>query len=165
MIMSSLRGRPIYNKTHHHDEYNVTLYYDSDLASNDTRDLIDRLNKKSSTMAHTKEKEENRRTKNKGRFSDVEFGKLEPLDIMQELLFHKDFGTFSLKTNHLDLNSLTNPSYIQDAKRSSSVLNHTSDNSAAYMRDVYSLESLLFINHLALQMLHGVLDLINNLGP
>ena len=159
----NFRGRPVYSKTFHYDGYRVILYHDSDLASYETADLIDRLNKKNATMTLAREKEAIRRKKGKSRLSDVELDKLDPVDIPQMLRSCTGIGTFILKTNRLDLNSQQVHHLYktrQEIEQTFKSYDNTLDCSASYMRDIYSLEAWLFINHLALQMLYRVLDLI-----
>jgi len=163
----NFRGRPVYSKTYPHDGYRVILYYDSDLASHETADLINRHNKKNTTMALAWQKEESRREKGKGRLSDVELDKLEPVDITEVLRGRNEIGTFSLRTNRLDLNSQQVYHLYktrQEIEQTFKFYDNTLDSNASYMRDIHSLEAWLFINHLALQMLYGALDLISAQG-
>ena len=160
----NFRGRPVYSKTYRHDSYHVILYHDSELASNETADLIDRLNKKNSTIALARQKEELRRKKGKGKLSDVELDKLSPVDIPEMLRGCQSIGTFVLKTNRLDLNSQQIHHLYktrQEIEQTFKSYDNTLDCNASYMRDIHSFEAWLFINHLALQMLYGVLDLIS----
>jgi len=163
----NFRGRPVYSMTYRCDGYHVILYYDSELASNETADLIDRHNKKNAAMALTRQKEEVRREKGKGRLSDVELDKLEPVNITEVLRSYKEIGTFILRTNRLDLNSQQVHHLYktrQEIEQTFKSYDNTLDCSASYMRDIHSFEAWLFINHLALQMLYRMLDLISACG-
>jgi len=145
----------------------VILYHDTELSSNETADLVDRLNKKNGTMDLARQKEETRREKGKSRLSDVELDKLKPVDIPEMLRISKGIGTFILKTNRLDLNSQQVHHLYktrQEIEQTFKSYDNTLDCSASYMRDIHSFEAWLFINHLALQMLYGILDLISTQG-
>jgi len=68
-----------------------------------------------------------------------------------------------LKTTRLDLNC--SQVYMlyktrQEIEQSCKVYDNTLDNSASYMRDHYSFEAWLFINHFALQLLYDSLDVV-----
>ncbi len=161
------RGHPIYGKTYIRDNCQVYLYYDTALASNETADLVDRLNKKNATAEHARKKEEARRSKGKGRLSDVQLKKLSPLNLTEAVQEHTGIGTFVLQTNRSDLNCQqvhhlykTRQEIEQTFKSYDTVL----EGSASYMQDLHALEAWLFINHLALQMLYGVIDRIAAAG-
>jgi len=157
------RGHPIYAKTFIREGYQVYLFNDTALASNETADLIDRLNKQNATIEQARKKEEARRAKGKGKLSDEKLGSLKPLDLSEVLQDRKGIGTFVLQTNRGDLNCQqvhllykTRQEIEQTFKSYDTVL----DSSASYLQDLHALEAWLFINHLALQMLYGILDRI-----
>jgi transposase len=163
----NFRGRPVYSRTYRYEGHQVILYHDTELSSNETADLVDRLNKKNGTMDLARQKEETRRGKGKPRLSDVELDKLKPVDIPEMLRISKGIGTFVLKTNRLDLNSQQVHHLYktrQEIEQTFKSYDNTLDCSASYMRDIHSFEAWLFINHLALQMLYGILDLISTQG-
>jgi hypothetical protein len=98
------RGHPIYVKTFIREGYHVYLFNDTALASNQTADLIDRLNKQNATIENARKKEEARHVKGKGKLSDEKLASLKPLDLSEVLQDRKGICTFVLHTNRGDLN-------------------------------------------------------------
>ncbi|MCF7946778.1 MAG: transposase [Spirochaetia bacterium] len=159
----TFRGHPVYAKTYTRDGYQVILYHDTSLANNETADLIDRLNKKNASKEVARQKEQARRKKGKGKLNDKEFGKLIPIDVTKTVQEHIWAGCFILQTNRMDLNiQQVHQLYKtrQEIEQTFKSYDNTLDSSSSYMRDVHSSEAWLFINHLALQMLYGILDRI-----
>jgi transposase len=163
----TFRGHPVYCKTFTREGYNVFLYHDAALASNETADFVDRLNKKNASKDLARQKEDKRRQNGKGKLSDSELENLSPVDVTASVREHKWIGTFILQTNRLDLNCQQIHHLYktrQEIEQTFKSYDNTLDNSFSYMRNLHALEAWLFINHLALQMLYGVLDHIAAYG-
>ena len=98
--------------------------------------------------------------KDKGRLSREEYERLAPVDVAEALQSHRGNGTFILKTNRSELNG-AQAYYLyktrQDIEQAFKSYDDTLDGAAGYMRDQYSFEAWLFVNHLALQMLYAVI--------
>jgi len=154
------RGRAIYCNEYRAGKDRLFLYYDMSLANDEAVDFISRREKANNTMEKKREAEERRRRKNRARLSQEEFERLVPVDVAEALQAHRDNGTFILKTNKGELNCVQ--AYClyktrQDIEQAFKSYDDTLDGAASYMRDQYSFEAWLFINHLALQMLYAVI--------
>lgn len=154
------RGRAVYCNEYQVGEGRLFLYYDMSLANDEAVDFINRREKANSTVERKREAEERRRRRNRGRLSQEEYERLVPVDVADALQEHRDNGTFTLKTNRRDINCVQ--AYFlyktrQDIEQAFKSYDDTLDGTASYMRDQYSFEAWLFINHLALQMLYAVI--------
>jgi len=110
-------------------------------------------------------REDRRRKLGKGRLSPEEYEKLKPAGVASALQAHVANGTFILKTNRKELNCAQ--AYClyktrQDIEQAFKCYDGTLDADASYMRGQYAFEAWLFINHLALQMLYKVLQVIGD---
>ena len=154
------RGRAIYCNEYRAGKDRLFLYYDMSLANDEAVDFITRTEKANNTMEKKREAEDRRRRKDKGRLSREEYERLAPVDVAEALQSHRDNGTFILKTNRSELNG-AQAYYLyktrQDIEQAFKSYDDTLDGAASYMRDQYSFEAWLFINHLALQMLYAVI--------
>ena len=163
----TFRGRSIFCSERKMDGKNIFLYYDMDLASNETTDCIERMNKRNNAIAQIKEKEEKRRKKGKGRLTEKELAALVPIDVAKEVQSRHEIGTFALETNCKEYNC-AQLFYIyktrQEIEQSFKAFDDTLDASASYMRNQYAFEAWLFINHLALQLLYSSLGIIADAG-
>ena len=163
----TFRGRSIFCSERNMGDKNVFLYYDMELAGNETTDCIQRLNKRNDAAARLKEKEEKLRKKGKGKLSEEEFAALEPVDVAREVQSRHEIGTFALETNCKEYNC-AQVFYIyktrQEIEQSFKSFDDTLDASASYMRNQYAFEAWLFINHLALQLLYSCLGIIADAG-
>jgi len=163
----TFRGRSIFCSERKMKDKNVFLYYDMELAGNETTDCIQRLDKRNNAVALLKEKEEKRRKKGNGKLSKEEFAALEPVDVAREVQSRHEIGTFALETNCKEYNC-AQVFYIykirQEIEQSFKSFDDTLDASASYMRHQYAFEAWLFINHLALQLLYSCLGLIADAG-
>lgn len=154
------RGRAIYCNEYQSGKERLFLYYDMSLANDEAVDFISRREKANNTMEKKREAEERRRRRNRARLSQEEYERLVPVDVAEALQAHRDNGTFILKTNKGELNCVQ--AYClyktrQDIEQAFKSYDDTLDGAASYMRDQYSFEAWLFINHLALQMLYAVI--------
>ena len=133
------------------------------LANDETNDAVLRLNKRNAVIHAKVERAQRRKEKGHIRLSNEELKNLTPVDVADVLQERKELGTFMLKTTRTDLNC--SQVYMlyktrQEIEQSFKAYDNTLDSSASYMRDHYSFEAWLFINHLALQLLYDSLDLI-----
>jgi len=157
------RERSIYCQEYFREGYNVFLYYDMALANDETSDAVIRLDKRNAVICAKAERERRRKEKGHLRLSEAELKDLTPVDVASVLQGRKELGTFMLKTTRVDLNC--SQVYMlyktrQEIEQSFKAYDNTLDSSASYMRDHYSFEAWLFINHLALQLLYDSLDVI-----
>lgn len=157
------RGRAIYCNEYRGSAGNTYLYYDMSLANDEAADFICRHEKTNAANEMKREKEDARRKRGKGKLTQEEYDRLQPVDVAEALQAHRANGTFILKTNRTGLNC-AQAYYLyktrQDIEQAFKSYDDTLDASASYMRDQYSFEAWLFINHLALQMLYAVLQTI-----
>ena len=157
------RGRAIYCNEYPQEKGKLFLYYDMSLANDEAVDFITRREKANNTIVKRREAEECRRRKNRGRLSQEEYERLVPVDVAEALQAHHDNGTFILKTNRDELNCAQAYHLYktrQDIEQAFKSYDDTLDGAGSYMRDQYSFEAWLFVNHLALQMLYAVIGAV-----
>lgn len=142
---------------------NAFLYYDMSLANDEAVDFIGRHEKANATNLLKREREDRRRRHGKGRLAQEQYDHLLPGDVASALQEHIANGTFILKTNRKELNC-AQAYYLyktrQDIAQVFKCYDNTLEASASYMRDQYTFEAWLFVNHLAMQMLYKVLQVI-----
>ena len=111
--------------------------------------------------------EEKRRSNGKGRLSDEELALLEPASIQELLRESPEMGTITIKTDRKDLNSYQVYSIYkqrQAIEQAFKTNDCTMEQEASYMRNNYSEEAWLFLNHLGLMMSISALDEIATIG-
>lgn len=158
--------RSVFCKHYDRDGYVVYLYYDMQLAMQETNDAIDRQEKKNNANAIELEQEAKRRSKGRKKLSDEEIAQNQPVDIAKFIQERPEIGTFVIKTNRLDLNCAQ--VYMlykirQEIEESFKCYDDTLDLESSCIHDPEAFEGWLFINHLANQMLFGVLDHVASL--
>lgn len=159
----NFRGRAIYCNEYPGEKENTFLYYDLSLANDEAADFIMRREKTNTILQVKIDKEDKRRRNRKGRLSPEEYAKLKPVNVAEALQDHKATGTFILKSSRKDLNCVQayhTYKTRQDIEQAFKCYDDTLDCTASYMRDGDAFEAWLFINHLALQMLYGVIQVI-----
>ena len=132
--------------------FNLFVYYDSQLYANELADSVDRANKKNEARDKKLLAEEKRRNKGKGRLSDEELEKLQPIDLKEILAETPEMGTVTLRTNRLDLNShqiYRTYKQRQSIEQFFKTYGESLDLEASYMREQISQEAWLFLNHLS----------------
>ena len=87
------------------DGFNVFVFFDAQLYANELADAVAGANKNNEVCDRKVQMEQKRRNKGKGRLSDKELAKLQPRDLKEVLTQTPEMGTFTLRTNRLDLNS------------------------------------------------------------
>ena len=159
----NFRQRSVFWTSSIKDGYKVVVYYDMLLAMHETNDLICRLEKKNNTMAAMLEKEEIRRSKGKRRLTDEQIASMQSIDVAGTVQQRNQIGTLILKTDRLDLDESQIYALYktrQEIEQNFKCYDDTLDLDASFMQDQDAFEGWLFINHLALQMLYGILDYI-----
>lgn len=99
-----------------------------------------------------KEREITRRSKEKGRLTDEELDALEPITIREAYADKEEMGTITLKTNRTDLNAFQVYSISkqrQAIKQFFKTYGDIMSYQASYMKNNYTEETWLFLNHLS----------------
>lgn len=103
----------------------------------------------------------------KSRLSDEELASLVPIDISDVLKERVSTGTITIKTNRKELNSRQIYA-IYKQRQAIEQFFKTYDNTlgydSSYMRNDYSLEAWLFINHICMMMGMNAIEEISNIG-
>ena len=149
------------------DEYTIHLFFDSDLYSEELSDMTKRLEKKNNAIEHKKCTEEERRKNGKGRLSDEELEKLVPISISEIINENSEMGTITIKTNRKELNAFQVYSIYkqrQHIEQAFKTNDCTLEQDASYMRNNYSQEAWLFLNHIGLKMSIDAIEEISNIG-
>ena len=148
----SFNGRGIQCITFHENGFDIHLYLDTSLLAEEVADLTKRTEKHNSSTELAKNRELQRRGKGKGRLSDEELEKLQPLTVRDMYADRQEMGTITLKTNRTDLNCFQIYSIYkqrQAVEQFFKTYSGTMDQEASYMRNNYAEEAWLFLNHLS----------------
>ena len=148
----SFNGRGIHSLTIPKEGFNIHLLLDTDLLVQEIADITKRTEKKNSAMELKKEREIARRNKGKGRLTDEELESLEPITIQEAYADKEEMGTITLKTNRTDLNAFQVYSIYkqrQAIEQFFKTYGDTMSYEASYMRNNYTEEAWLFLNHLS----------------
>ena len=148
----SFNGRAILCATFHEEGFDIHLYLDTSLLAEEAADLTKRTERRNNSADLAKGKELKRRESGKARLTDEELKKLEPLTIKDVFPNHQEMGTITLKTNCTNLNCFQVYSIYkqrQAVEQFFKTYGDTMENEASYMRDNYSEEAWLFLNHLS----------------
>ena len=152
----SYHGRGIQSISFTENEnYNIHFFFDSHLYSNELSDLTKRTEKKNVNTAYKKQVEEKRRNNGKGRLSDSELASLVPINIQDEIKKSPEMGTITIKTNRKDLNAFQVYSIFkqrQIIEQAFKTNDCTLDQEPSFMRNNYTEEAWLFLNHLGLMI-------------
>jgi hypothetical protein len=155
------QGRAILHKSVEKDGYIVHLYLDSSLFANELSDFTARLEKGNNTTLLRKQTEEKRRKKGKNRLTDEEFASLKAVSFSEAYSERMTIGTLAIRTNSKDLDPMQvyclykRRQAIEDFFKS---YDNSLDFSSSYMRDSYTEEAWLFLNHISAMMAFSVLD-------
>ena len=134
------------------DGFNVFVFFDAQLYANELADAVARANKNNETRDQKIQMEQKRRDKGRGRLSDEELADLQPKDLKEVLTQTPEMGTFTLRTNRLDLNCqqiYRAYKQRQAIEQFFKTYGESMDFEASYMRDQVSQEAWLFLNHLS----------------
>lgn len=148
----SFNGRGIHSLTIPRDGINIHLFLDTNLLAQEISDITKRTEKKNNTMEQKKEREIKRRNKGKGRLTDEELKALEPITIKEAYAGKEEMGTITLKTNRTDLNAFQVYSIYkqrQAIEQFFKTYGDTMSYESSYMRNNYTEEAWLFLNHLS----------------
>ncbi len=163
----SFNGRGIHSLTIPGDGFNVHLFLDTDLLAQEIADITKRTEKKNSATEMKKEREAERRRKGKGRLTDGELEALEPITIQEAYADKEEMGTITLKTNRTDLNAFQVYSIYkqrQAIEQFFKMYGDTMSYEASYMRNNYTEEAWLFLNHLSTIVGVNALEEIASIG-
>lgn len=157
----SYHNRSILHKEVLKDDCSIHIYLDTSLFADEMSDFTQRLEKKNNTLILRKEKEEVRRKNGKSRLSEEEFSALQPMNFRDAVIDRAGIGTIALRTNDKDLNAIQ--VYGLYKKRQAieeffKVYDDSLDFNSSYMRDNYTEEAWLFLNHLSSIMAFNALD-------
>ena len=159
----NFRQRSVFWTSSTKEGYRVVVYYDMLLAMYETSDAISRLERKNNAAAAALEKEEKRRKNGKGRLTDEQIARMQSVDVAGSIQERSGIGVLILKTDRLDLDESQIYALYktrQEIEQNFKCYDDTLDLDASFMQDPEAFEGWLFINHLALQMLYGILDFI-----
>jgi len=159
----NFRQRSVFWTSCAKDGCKVVVYYDMLLAMYETGDAISRLEKKNNTCAAAVGKEEARRKKGKGRLTDEQIAKMQSVDVAKSVQGRNEIGVLILKTDRLDLDEAHIYALYktrQEIEQNFKCYDDTLDLDTSFMQNPDAFEGWLFINHLALQMLYGILDYV-----
>lgn len=148
----SFNGRGIHSLTIQEDGFNIHLFLDTDLLAQEISDITKRTEKKNNATEVKKEREMVRGGKGKGRLTDDELASLKPITIQESYAGKEEMGTITLKTNRTDLNSFQVYSIYkqrQAIEQFFKTYGGTLSYEASYMRNNYTEEAWLFLNHLS----------------
>lgn len=148
----SFHGRGIHSLSIPGDGFNIHLFLDTDLLAREISDITKRTEKKNHAMERKKEREIDRRGKGNGRLTDEELAALEPITIREAYEGKEEMGTITLKTNRTELNAFQVYSIYkqrQAIEQFFKTYGDTMSYEASYMRNNYTEEAWLFLNHLS----------------
>lgn len=149
------------------DGFNLFVYFDAQLYANELADTVERASKRNELIERKIATEQKRRNKGLGRLSDEELEKLHPEDLQEILAKTPEMGTFTLRTNRLDLNSQQIYRTYKQRQAIEQFFKTYGDSmnfEASYMRNQRSQEAWLFLNHLSASIATECLNDIANIG-
>ena len=128
------------------------MYFDSKLYSEEAADASIRNDKSNSSKEKSIEAENKRRAKGKGRLTDEDLKKLQPVKMADIYRDHPEMGTITIKTNRADMNS-AQIYHMYKQRQAIEQFFKTYDDSmefeSSYMRNQTSEEAWLFLNHIS----------------
>jgi len=173
--------RNIHTSSIEKEDYNIHLYLDGSLYNAEIKDIIRRTEKKNNSIKIKRDRELKKREQDnlfsgeklekrlyaKSRLSDEELASLVPIDISDVLKERVSTGTITIKTNRKELNSRQIYA-IYKQRQAIEQFFKTYDNTlgydSSYMRNDYSLEAWLFINHICMMIGMNAIEEISNIG-
>ena len=160
-------GRGIHANTYKYGDFNVHLYLDSQLYSDEYADSVTRLEKSNNAIVKRRELEERRRASGKGKLTDAELALLVPKEIKQMHEENPEMGTVTIRTNRLDLNAQQVYEIYkqrQEIEQFFKTYGDTMEFEASYMRNTTTQEAWFFLNHLSSMIGTGLIQEIAHLG-
>ena len=147
--------------------FNIHLFLDTDLLSQEIADVTKRTEKQIATIKRKKEQKPKRRNKGKGRLTDEELETLKPLTVKDAYADKEEMGTITLKTNRTELNAFQVYSIYkqrQAIEQFFKTYGDTMSYEASYMRNNYTEEAWLFLNHLSSMIGVNAIEEIASIG-
>lgn len=129
--------------------------------------ITKRTEKKNYAIKLKTETEMKRRSKGLGRLTDEELSALQPITIRDAYENKEEMGTITLKTNRTDLNSFQVYSIYkqrQAIEQFFKTYGNTLSHEASYMRNNYTEEAWLFLNHLSASIAVNIIEEIASIG-
>jgi transposase len=160
-------GRGICCMTLPQDGFVVHVYLDTELYFREFSDATARLEGREDAKAARAEAERGRRERGKGRLSDEQLAKLDPVSITDSLADRKAMGTISVRTNRADLSAKTVYCILkqrQAVEQFFKTYDDTLDFEATWMRSDEAMEGLLFLNHLSATIATDITEMIYDAG-
>ena len=148
----SYNGRGILCITFQEEGFVIHLYLDTSLLAEETADIMKRTEKHNCSIELAKDKELKRRKNGKGCLTGDDLKKLEPLTVKDIFSNRREMGTITIKTNCTNLNCFQVYCIYkqrQTIEQFFKTYGDTMEQEASYMRDNYSEEAWLFLNHLS----------------
>lgn len=163
----SFNGRGIHSLTLPAEGFNIHLFLDTDLLAQEIADITKRTEKKNYALDLKKERELARRRKGQRRLTDEQLRALEPISIQEAYAGKEEMGTITLKTNRTDLNAF--PVYSiykqrQVIEQFFKTYGDTMSYEASYMRNNFTEEAWLFLNHLSTLIGVNTIEEIASIG-
>lgn len=152
----SYHDRPVFHKElDAEDGKRVFLFMDESLRTAEIADLMARTERGNAENEEKRKKEEELRSKGKGRMTDNQFDTLRPTTLEEMLEGHERMGTIILETTRESLEA--HDVFILYKERQAievgfRTLDNELDGDASYMQDEESFDGWLFMNHLSLLM-------------
>lgn len=137
------------------DGFKICLYLDMDFLSQESADLATNNENKNEKKEHIQAAENARRLRGKGKYTDAELEKFNPIPTNEVYADKKELGTITIKTNRTNLNSEQIYNIYKQRQAIEKFFNfydNEMDGDATYMRNSISEEGYLFINHLCAMM-------------
>ena len=147
--------------------FNIHLFLDADLLAQEIADVTKRTEKKNYALDLKKERELARRRKGQGRLTDEQLRALEPISIQEAYTGKGEMGTITLKTNCTDLNAFQVYSIYkqrQAIEQFFKIYGDTMSYEASYMRNSFTEEAWLFLNHLSTLIGVNTIEEIASIG-
>lgn len=145
-------GRSIHSVSFCEDDSAIHLFLDLSLLSEECADAVARAEKKNRETEAKRIREESLRKKGKGRMSDEELASLVPLNVKDLYEDKEEMGTVTLRTNRTDLNAeqvYRIYKQRQTIEQFFKTYDDTLEFDSSYMRNNYTKEAWLFLNHLS----------------
>lgn len=157
----SYNSRAIHSITFHENDFDIHLYFDASLFSEEISDLVLRTEKKNNTIDIAKKRKLKMGNNGKGMLTSDELKHLIPATIKDMYQDKLEMGTITIKTNRTDLN----PAQIYCIYKQRQIIEQffktyeeTLAYEASYMRSNLTEEAWLFLNHLSAKISIDIIE-------
>ena len=160
-------GRGICCMTLPQDGFVVHVYLDTELYYREFSDATARLEGREDAKAAKAEAERARREQGKGKLTDEQLTKLDPVSITDSLADRRAMGTITVRTNRTDLSAKTVYCILkqrQAVEQFFKTYDDTLDFEATWMRSDEAMEGLLFPDHLSATIAADLAEMIYDAG-